>query len=206
MGAGDSETRNRLIKAAREEFISKGYMNASLRNICKEAGVTTGALYFIFKDKDELFEAIVGQPLNELNRTITEHIDLEMLDYGERNDEKQNEIRDLEVSGLIVEILFKYKEECILLLTQAAGSKFENIKDEFVAGLEDNYRIMVEKMVETNGYNRVDDYTRHYLTHMQVESFIYLLTHSQNKDEALAELPYIMKNIRGGWFEVFGGK
>lgn len=206
MGAGDSETRNRLIKAAREEFISKGYMNASLRNICKEAGVTTGALYFIFKDKDELFEAIVGQPLNELNRTITEHIDLEMLDYGERNDEKQNEIRDLEVSGLIVEILFKYKEECILLLTQAAGSKFENIKDEFVAGLEDKYRIMVEKMVETNGYNRVDDYTRHYLTHMQVESFIYLLTHSQNKDEALAELPYIMKNIRGGWFEVFGGK
>lgn len=204
MTVNEGETKIKLIKAAREEFISKGYMNASLRNICKEAGVTTGALYFLFKDKDELFAAIVGRPLQELNMALEDHIRLEMDAYEERYDEKESEGPDYEVSKLIVEIMFRYKEECILLLTRAAGSKFENAKDGLVAELEGQYRAMATKMEKTNGYDHVDDYMLHYLTHMQVEAFIYLLTHSKDKDEALRELPFILKNIRGGWFAVFG--
>ena len=47
----NKETRQHLLECAKREFLEKGYMKASLRNICKEAGVTTGALYFFFKDK-----------------------------------------------------------------------------------------------------------------------------------------------------------
>ena len=42
----NKETRQHLLECAKREFLEKGYMKASLRNICKEAGVTTGALYF----------------------------------------------------------------------------------------------------------------------------------------------------------------
>ena len=56
----DSETRKELLKCAKEEFMDKGFMGASLRNICQKAGVTTGALYFFFKDKDDLFCNVVG--------------------------------------------------------------------------------------------------------------------------------------------------
>ena len=56
MTAKDGETKIALIKAARSEFIEKGYINASLRSICKKAEVTTGAVYFFFKDKDDLFD------------------------------------------------------------------------------------------------------------------------------------------------------
>ena len=42
----NKETRKHLLECAGREFLEKGYMKASLRNICKEAGVTTGALSF----------------------------------------------------------------------------------------------------------------------------------------------------------------
>ena len=64
--------------------------------------------------------------------------------------------------------------------------------------------ILTDAIAEVRGCKKVDDYTLHYLTHMQVESFIYLLTHSKDIDEALKELPYIIKHMRGGWFAVMG--
>ena len=41
---------------AKEEFMEKGYNKASLRSICSKAGITTGALYFFFENKEDLYE------------------------------------------------------------------------------------------------------------------------------------------------------
>ena len=41
----DSETKIHLIQCAKKEFMEKGFQAASLRNIVKTAGVTTGAFY-----------------------------------------------------------------------------------------------------------------------------------------------------------------
>ncbi len=204
MTATDGETRNKLLKAARKEFIDKGYMNASLRSICKDAGVTTGALYFFFKDKDELFVEVVSKPLLAIRKALGEHLEFEQREYSQGYDEESSEGPDVEVSIEIVKIMFKYKEECVLLLTKAAGSSLEFAKDSFIDRLEQSYRITTDAIAEVRGCSKVDDYTMHYLTHMQVESFVYLLTHSKDINEALAELPYIIKYIRGGWFAVIG--
>lgn len=40
------KTRQKLLEQAKVEFAEKGFMKASLRTICTNAGVTTGALYF----------------------------------------------------------------------------------------------------------------------------------------------------------------
>ena len=50
----ERETKDKLLISAKQEFLEKGYQKASLRNICKNAGVTTGALYFFFQDKEDL--------------------------------------------------------------------------------------------------------------------------------------------------------
>lgn len=57
----EKETKERLLISAKKEFVEKGYLQASLRNICKNAGVTTGALYFFFQDKEDLFAAVVEE-------------------------------------------------------------------------------------------------------------------------------------------------
>jgi AcrR family transcriptional regulator len=52
---------DQIHEAAKAEFLQKGYKDASLRNIVKSVGMTTGAFYGYYKSKEELFEAIVGE-------------------------------------------------------------------------------------------------------------------------------------------------
>lgn len=53
-------TKEKIIAAAIEEFGSKGYLGASLNNICA-AGIPKGLLYHNFENKDAIYLACVGQ-------------------------------------------------------------------------------------------------------------------------------------------------
>jgi len=66
------------MKCAKKEFMEKGFQGASLRSICQKAGVTTGALYFFFQDKDDLFCEVVGDFMDRLNAIIREHFSFEV--------------------------------------------------------------------------------------------------------------------------------
>ena len=57
---GVANTRDNIVAAARREFLSKGFHEASLRSIASEAGVTTGAIYGYFSSKEALLGAAVG--------------------------------------------------------------------------------------------------------------------------------------------------
>lgn len=52
-------TLENIQEAALTEFLDKGFLGASLRQIVKNAGVTTGAFYGYFPNKEALFAAIV---------------------------------------------------------------------------------------------------------------------------------------------------
>ena len=45
MSKPDRSIDPRILESAKEEFLDKGFLGASLNNICRKAGVTTGALY-----------------------------------------------------------------------------------------------------------------------------------------------------------------
>jgi AcrR family transcriptional regulator len=51
-------TRERLLTAGEKVFARKGFNGARLADIAEEAGCSVGAVYFRFKDKDALFQAI----------------------------------------------------------------------------------------------------------------------------------------------------
>jgi AcrR family transcriptional regulator len=55
----DSAKRRQIIEGARTVFRALGFDAASMGEIAKAAGVSKGTLYVYFKDKDELFQAIV---------------------------------------------------------------------------------------------------------------------------------------------------
>lgn len=56
----------KIIACAKEEFLQKGYSDASLRMIAAKAGTTTGSIYSRFKDKEGLFSAIVEPAADHL--------------------------------------------------------------------------------------------------------------------------------------------
>ncbi len=66
MSEAGQTTLHLILSAAMQEFLEKGYKSASLRNIVKTAGVTTGAFYGYYDSKEDLFEALVGEHYNFL--------------------------------------------------------------------------------------------------------------------------------------------
>lgn len=54
-------TRRRLLEAAETVFARRGYHGASVEEIAREAGATTGALYANFASKEELFLELFDQ-------------------------------------------------------------------------------------------------------------------------------------------------
>ena len=61
------ETRESLVTAAREPFGLKGYAATSTEEIVERAGVTKGALYHHFADKESLFRAVFEQVQREVS-------------------------------------------------------------------------------------------------------------------------------------------
>lgn len=57
------QTRQTILDAAYEEFWKNGYRVANVDNIIKHTGVTKGALYYHFKNKDELGYAVIEERL-----------------------------------------------------------------------------------------------------------------------------------------------
>jgi AcrR family transcriptional regulator len=63
-----------LIDAAMDLFAAYGYRGTSLSRIAQAAGVTKGALYWHFSDKEEFFIAVVKKVLGELDRPYRERM------------------------------------------------------------------------------------------------------------------------------------
>jgi AcrR family transcriptional regulator len=59
-------TRAALIHAAAEVFDQTGYHGAGLNAILRKAGITTGAMYFHFRSKEELARAVIVHQAAEL--------------------------------------------------------------------------------------------------------------------------------------------
>jgi len=63
------ETRDRILDAAERVFSRRGVSRTSLDDVARAAGVTRGAIYWHFKDKADLFGAMLGRvtlPMEEM--------------------------------------------------------------------------------------------------------------------------------------------
>ena len=58
-----AETRRELLRAASRLFLRNGFVATSLSDIAEEAGVTKGAVYSNFASKEDLFLALLQEPL-----------------------------------------------------------------------------------------------------------------------------------------------
>lgn len=68
--AAKVRTRQKVLDAARALFAERGYEPATIRDIAKGAGMSTGAVFANFQDKAELFEAVLTEDLARLGETL----------------------------------------------------------------------------------------------------------------------------------------
>jgi AcrR family transcriptional regulator len=68
----DSETRRQILSAALKRFAHAGYTAASVQQIVDDAKVSKPTLYYYFKDKADLFRALVHEAHDERYRLLQE--------------------------------------------------------------------------------------------------------------------------------------
>jgi TetR/AcrR family acrAB operon transcriptional repressor len=64
------QTRCQLLEAAQRVFADKGVSRTSLQDIALAAGVTRGAIYWHFKNKAELFNAMMDSAVLPMEQTL----------------------------------------------------------------------------------------------------------------------------------------
>jgi AcrR family transcriptional regulator len=119
------DTYKSILLSARKEFVNKGFKEASMRSIAKNANVGLSNIYNYFQNKDEIFLVMVKPAKEKLftfisNQHTQAYVDFEsMSPFG----------HDEEAIDFYIDLIFKYKEEYRLLLYHSQGSSMENFRD-----------------------------------------------------------------------------
>ena len=128
MSLPDATNDPRILESARKEFLAHGFRDAQLKNICREAGVTTGALYKRYKGKEDLFCALVEDAVREISDMALQR---EAQDPGLLSDRELLESWGMEESSefswslqLWFSFLYARKDQFTLLLACAEGTRY----------------------------------------------------------------------------------
>ena len=187
----------KLIKSAKREFLEKGFAGASLRNIAADAGMTTGAVYFFFKDKNGLFEGVVGGALKNLTDVLQAHFTGDMahdfLNYRQQDGDHEEFAKEL------VDIIYDNYDEMSILLHGAAGSKYENIVDDIINRMNTVYIKMAESFARGMPGKRVNEKMLHWLCHVQVGGFMHMIEHEHDKESAMKFIRPVMDLLVKAW-------
>lgn len=198
----NNDTRELLLQSAKKEFLERGYTKASLRTICRNAGVTTGALYFFFQNKEDLLKSLVTPPLEGLMEIISEHMSYELETGAEFVSADENSA-DIAAAKEIVRFMYGYYDEFLILLTKSQGSEYEDIADKFADMAEEHYKKLVNIAAKTRGVKKPSRYMLHWMSHLQVNAFVHLLIHEPNEKKALKEIEQIVVFLVHGWMGMF---
>jgi AcrR family transcriptional regulator len=204
MSDASAETKKKILDSAMTEFLEKGFMNASLRTIASNAGLTTGAMYRHFKDKDALFCALVDGAIEVATKTVmmadvSHHLDLHALGSKEHFEEENKQTNDL------LNYIFDNFDAFTLLLTKSAGSTHEHFQEEicdlYTKNCEQLFNWMYKNQLSTK---KIDKMTAHFIASTVINAFMEIITHKMSKKAAFQYMENIMEFTRFGMIHMLG--
>ena len=187
-GENDYEKRKKLIEAGKKEFLEKGYNKASLRKICSDAGVTTGALYFFFENKEDLYSSIVNPPLMKLKKMVIEHFKEDQAFLSNMDSLDLGNLDHSDIADMLVDHVYKNYDSFILLLSGSKEDALENGIDEFVEILEQS----TIAMVSGSKFYTYDPFMTHWMAHTTVDSMVHVIKHEKDVNVAKKRIQSIM--------------
>lgn len=120
-------TRQRILEMGKKAFIEKGYEGAYLRDIAKDAGVTTGAFYGHYKDKDALFVDLVRPVLDGLKEELSKiQQEYQVIDNKVL---KKNPMILLSADD-VIDYVYDHLDEVMLILKSADKTSLVNWQEE----------------------------------------------------------------------------
>lgn len=194
-----------LLEAGKKVFLETGFQGASLREIASMLGVTTGAIYRYYTDKEALFDAIVSEPAEELvNRYRTSQ---QM--YAERSLEEQlSGISGVsEENTWMMDFIYDHFDAFKLIVCCSAGTRYEHYIDILVEIEANSAMLLSEKMREA-GYKLplLNDDLAHMISSGLFNCIFETVRHDMPKDRALEYMGSYQLFYTAGWMKILGLK
>lgn len=203
MQAGMS-TLERIHSAAKAEFLEKGYQSASLRNIVKTAGVTTGAFYGYYDSKEALFAALVDEPYRHVLDTYQAAVfGFEAL-MPEKQVEQMGKVGKNCMQEL-VEYMDARRPEFQLILQCAEGTPYAGMIDELVQ-ME---VLATERYCEVlrglgKAVPEIDRRLEHMLVTGMLNAYCEIILHDMPMQEVQRYLDELSDFYTAGWLKIMG--
>lgn len=203
--AGDKQsTLGKIQTAAKQEFMEKGYQSASLRNIVKTAGVTTGAFYGYYGSKEELFDALVGKQAEYILKLFDTTLD----DFEKLTGEEQTR-QMLEVSGnsmiRMLDYVYENYDAFKLLILCAEGTKHADFVHQLVVREEASTYTYI-KTLEQMGFHvePINKKLIHIVASGMFCGIFETIVHDMPKEEANVYVLQLERFYAAGWESLLG--
>jgi len=197
-------TLEKIQQAALAEFLDKGFLGASLRQIVKNAGVTTGAFYGYFSSKEALFNAIVEPHAAALMGRFMEA----QTTFAELPEKEQPEHMGLE-SGRCVDWMGDYicahREPVKLLLCCAEGTSYEHFVHNMVE-VEVEYTQRYMEVLRRLGRDIpvLDKSLCHIIASGMFNGIFEIVVHDMPRDQAMRDVDQLRAFYTAGWSKLMG--
>lgn len=202
MESQSTNTKNKILECAKNEFLEKGFKNSSLRNISKSAGVTTGAIYGYFKDKDSIFMELVKDFMQGLKDLINEIEGEEMESSMAELFFSKESISDMvQVHNRYINYIYDNIDSAKLIMMYSDGSSAEK----YIEELSEYIARLDKKRLEDVGFIDgvcIDEFVVHMLVKFYVTSVCELVEHDIKREDALKYITTLSTFFFSGWSEI----
>lgn len=190
MAVKDHSLDDKIKNAAMKEFSEHGFLSASLHKIADHAGVTTGALYTRYKNKDALFVSLLEEIFTVFKSRGKSAAEQYALAEKSRNISDFLTVMRYE-SQIYMDILFEYYDESVLFFCKSNGSSVEESLKEMI----DHKVITTVSFLEKIAERPVNKDAVYLLLDANFHMYRQLLNGGHKKFEAAA----CMKTVRDFW-------
>ena len=200
----EQSTLEKILTAGKAEFLDKGFKSASLRNIVKIAGVTTGAFYGYFSCKEALFAALVEEHAKAIMNIFMSAQE----DFVKLPKEVQAQHMGVESrSSLneIVDYIYKHFDEFKLLVCKSEGTSYENFVHNMVE-IEVEQTLEFIEVLKSQGKN-VPDMEKpvcHMIVSGMFTGIFELIKHDMKKENAVKYVSQLQDFYIAGWSKILG--
>ncbi len=204
MSEEEKTTLELIHAAAKREFREKGFQSASLRNIVRTAGVTTGAFYGYYNSKEELFESLVEEQylyiMNCFRKAQTDFAELPA-------DMQPENLSNISGECMMDMLLYAYQhlDEFKLLLCCSEGTRFASMVDEMVeieTKATHNYMAVLKSLGRPSPY--IDERLEHILITGMFNAYFELIIHEMPLNQAKIYLKEMRDFYTAGWMKIMG--
>ena len=205
MVESSSATLEKIQQAALTEFLDKGFLSASLRQIVKNAGVTTGAFYGYFSCKEALFASIVEPHAAALMGRFMEA----QTSFAGRPEAEQPEHMGEDSESCLdwmVDYICQNREPVKLLLCRAEGTGYESFVHNMVE-VEVEYTLRYMEVLRRLG-RRVPTLSRslcHIIASGMFSGLFEIVVHDMPREQAQRDVEQFRQFYTGGWLKLMGG-